>query len=87
MTTTTALTNTAGRRNETASQAYTVRQANVTELLSRLTAALEAHSGRATARPGDWGFSGDLSAVQCTLARALANLGDESGVRELGIDR
>lgn len=85
MTTTTQLTNTAGHRSETAAQAYATRQANVIEILDRLQAALQAHGARAAAKPGDWGFSGDLSAVQCTLAQALANLGDESGVQELGI--
>jgi hypothetical protein len=85
--TTTALTNTAGHRRETAAQAYTIRQANVTELLSRLQAAIEAHGARAAARPGDWGLPGDLARIEGALAEALAVLGDESGVRELGIDR
>lgn len=69
-----------------AGSVYRMRSANATELLRRLTAALEGHGARAAAKPGDWGLPGDLARVEGALAEALAVLGDESGVRELGME-
>ena len=70
-----------------AAHAYAIRSGNVAELLRRFTKALAAHRDRAAAKPGDWGLPGDLACVEGPLAEALAALGDDSGVRELGIER
>ena len=59
----------------TAAITYTTRQANAKALIARLTAALETHSGRAADEPNNWGFAGDLGAVETTLAELVASLG------------
>ena len=59
----------------TAPATYAQRQANARALISRLTAALDTHAGRASERPDDWGFVGDLGSVEATLKELVASFG------------
>ena len=59
----------------TAATTYTQRQANARALISRLTAALDAHAERASERPDDWGFVGDVGSVEATLQELVVGFG------------
>jgi hypothetical protein len=46
-----------------AADTYKARLAEVRDLLRRLEGSLAIHERRQAARPGDWGFPGDLAAI------------------------
>ena len=58
----------------TAAQAYAARASDIARLLDVLQMELEAHAAKATARPGDWRFVGDLAAARSDLIKAVGQL-------------
>lgn len=62
----------------TAATAYTHEHEQARRLLAALHAALRTHEAKAHAAPRDWGYAGDLGALNETLRNALDRLaGDE----------
>lgn len=56
----------------TAAQAqYNAHQANIRSLIQQLEAKLDTHEKQASARPAEWGFSGDLGHVEAKLTELL----------------
>ena len=70
---------------KTAATDYSRRAAIAQDLLKRIAGRLSEHQARHAARPGDWGYAGDLGRVNEELAQVLAALGDRSGINELGL--
>lgn len=58
-----------------AQREYAARQARAKALIARLSAGLDAHAARAAGQPDNWGFSGDLGAVESSLQELVAGLG------------
>lgn len=54
----------------TAAAAYQAHQANIAIILAALHDRLSAHAERAAADPTNWGFAGDLGAIQSRLLEA-----------------
>jgi hypothetical protein len=58
----------------TAAEMYAARRAEIAKLLDLVEQSLDAHAERARAKPGDYGFAGDLSAVRARLIAAVTHL-------------
>ncbi len=69
-----------------ATVAYNARRAECAELLKQITKLLAQHAKEQADVAWDWGFPGDLGHVKEQLAHVLASLGDESAVKEMGLE-
>jgi hypothetical protein len=58
----------------TAAEMYAARRADIAKLIDLVEQSLEAHGEKAKARPGDWGFAGDLARVRRHLITAVTHL-------------
>ena len=58
-----------------AATAYAYQQGLALNRITRLQQAVDAHQAKAAARPRDWGFHGDVEALNQKLLEALATLG------------
>ncbi len=58
-----------------AQREYAARQARAKALIARLSVGLDAHAARAAGQPDNWGFAGDLGAVEIKLQELLTSLG------------
>jgi hypothetical protein len=54
---------------------YATRKAQAQSLIKRLTTALEAHHAKASQNPTNWGYAGDLGALNSELINALDRVG------------
>ena len=59
---------------QTAAEAYEANRRDIILLADLLKAELERHAERAAAKPGDWGFAGDLGSVRRRIIEVLASL-------------
>ena len=55
-----------------AAESYSARLAEVRDLIRRLEGSLAIHERRQSARPGDWGFPGDLAHIAERLREIIA---------------
>lgn len=67
----------AARVRRQAADAYGDRAANVSRLMLAIDKAQKRHAEKAAAASANWGFVGDLAAVEEQLAEALRMLGGE----------
>ncbi len=63
------------RAAKTALDSYKAHQANISVLLKALHDELAMHNQRAVQQPRNWGFAGDLGAVQERLEEVVVMLG------------
>lgn len=61
-------------KTTSAQREYAARQARAKALIARLSVGLEAHAARAAEQPENWGFAGDLGALESTLQELLTSL-------------
>lgn len=52
---------------------YKAHQANIRSLIQRLEAQLAEHATRASARPADWGYAGDLGYIETKLQELVSH--------------
>ena len=50
-----------------ASETYKTRQKNIALLIAKIKAGLDAHGEEQSQHPRDWGYTGDLAAIEATL--------------------
>lgn len=70
--------------DQTAPEAYARRLRRVSAMLGWIEDELETHQQKQTANPGNWGFVGDLTAMDELIKRALGHI---SGIDEAHIDQ
>lgn len=68
----------------TAAQTYAQRTNDIARLLDVLQMELDKHAGQAKAKPGDWGFAGDLGKVRDDLMTLVGFL---SGMEREEVER
>lgn len=54
---------------------YAAKKSQAQNLIERLTAALQIHEAKASERPTNWGYAGDLGAFNTELINALDRVG------------
>ena len=54
---------------------YAAKKAQAKSLIERLSIALQAHEVKASERPTNWGYAGDLGAFNNELVNALDRVG------------
>ena len=57
-----------------AAEMYAARRADIARLLDLVEQSLEAHAEKAKAKPGDWGFAGDLARLRGRLITAVTDV-------------
>ena len=55
----------------TAAETYAARASDIARLMDVLQMELDAHAKQANAKPGDWGFAGDLGKVREDLVNLV----------------